>query len=258
MRKVAWMVIATAFLALPVFAADNVIYRGVDLWDTTNDGSTFIEFARQPIPAGFFCQNSESFTGRVALQGVSVATGRPGELGSADTIVERLDDAAFNKKGIATTRIQVRALQLESIAPLKTACGSFKLQVRLEGAQPITRMQIVRENKQGGRFKSPISIRSKLFFIPVSGPQAQPLELSHSVNFPGNPRVPWSFKPGWRGVEKRGPILVDTNFDSLPDTFLPGTSNFAGGWRSLTKAASVDCHVDIEDHAHCVGVPIDQ
>src|SRR3712207_3082773 len=120
MRKAVWIAVATAFLALPVSAADNVIYRGVDLWDTTNDGSTYMDFARKPIPAGFFCRNSEPFTGRVALRGVSIASSRPGELGAVDTIVERLDDAAFNKQGIATTRIQVRALQLESLAPLKT------------------------------------------------------------------------------------------------------------------------------------------
>jgi len=162
-RKAFWLVLAMALLALPV-CADDIILRGIDLWTTTNDGSTFVEFAHQPIPAGFFCSQSQPFTGRIALRGVSVATARSGELGSTDTIVERLDDAAFNKKGVASTRIQVRALQLESITPFKTACGSFNIRVRLDGGQPITRMQIVRENKRGGHMQAALGIRSKLSF----------------------------------------------------------------------------------------------
>jgi hypothetical protein len=195
------------------------------------------------------------------LRGVPLATGISGELGSTDTIVERLDDAIFNKNGIAITRIQVRALQLESMAPIKTACGSFKVRVTIDGIQPIRGMQIVREDKFGGRFQAPIAIHSKLSFFPESGVR-QPgqtgkrLELSHRVNFVGNPRVPWTFTPGSRGLEKKGAILVDTNFDGLPDTFLAGTSNFAGGWRggARTKASSDDCHLPPDqDCGHCVG-----
>jgi hypothetical protein len=263
MRKALLLVIvATVLLALPVSAIDNVIHRGVDLWKTVDDGSTFISFAQKPIPAGFFCSKSAAFTGRVALRGIPLATGIAGELGSTDTIVERLDDAVFNKKGTASTRIQVRALQLESMVPIKTACGSFKVRVTIDGVQPIRGMQIVREDKYGGRFQAPIAIHSKLSFLPAASVARQPgqtgkrLELSHSVDFVGNPRVPWTFTPGSRGLEKRGAILVDTNFDGLPDTFLPGTSNFAGGWRggSRNKATSDDCHLPPpEDCGHCVG-----
>ncbi len=33
-----------------------------------------------------------------------------------------------------------------------------------------------------------------------------------------------------RGLVREGFILVDTDGDANPDTFLPGTSNFAAGW----------------------------
>jgi len=269
MKRAFWIFASAVLLALPMVAADNVIHRGVDLWNTVDDGSTHLTFAREPIPAGFFCPGSQSFTGRVGLRGVAIATGIKGELGGADTIVERLDEAPFDKTGVAYTRIQIRVLQLESIVPLKTACGDFKLQVSLDGAQPITRMKIVREDRFGGRFQAPISLRTKLTFVPVTLDRereaARPaglkaagtrLELPHSVDFVGNPNVPWTYTPGSRGLEKRGTTLVDTNFDGVADTMVPGTSNFAGGWRGARKTASSDCHLPPpEDCGHCV-VPV--
>src|SRR5215203_1544308 len=153
MRKIFCLVITAVLVALPLSAAQNIIYRGVDLWNTTDDGSTHVDFAKKPIPAGFFCSTSLPFTGRIEFRGVPIATGVARELGTTDTIVERLDDAVFNKRGVATTRIRFRALQMESIAPIKTTCGSFNVRVQLaEVEQPVTRMRIVRENKDGGRF----------------------------------------------------------------------------------------------------------
>lgn len=267
MKRVFWILASALLLALPMVAADDVIRRGVDLWDTVDDGSTHLTFDREPIPAGFFCAGSERFTGRVGLRGVPIASGVRGELGGTDTIVERLDEASFSKAGIAYTRIQVRALQLESITPIKTACGSFKLQVSLDGVQPITRMRIVRDDRFGGHFQAPISLRTKLTFVPVSaslerervrpglkGGNAARLELTHSVDFAGNPNVPWTYEPGSRGLEKRAATLVDTNFDGVADTLIPGTSNFAGGWRGARKTASSDCHLpEFEACGHCVG-----
>ncbi|MFL6197299.1 MAG: hypothetical protein ACJ75H_24135, partial [Thermoanaerobaculia bacterium] len=124
--------LASSF-AMPLSAADRVIQNGIDVWVTTNDGSTFIDFAKTPIPAGFFCPGSETFTTRVGFQGEPIVTGTPGALGKADTIVQRLDDAAFNKRGVAVTRIQLRALSLKSIAPFETGCGKFTASVRLDG-----------------------------------------------------------------------------------------------------------------------------
>src|SRR5215210_15053 len=122
MRVRALGIVGIAFLVsslvAPVFAADRVIQNGIDVWMTPADGSTFVDFAKTPIPAGFFCSGSAPFTGRVAFQGEPVVTGTPGALGATDTIVQRLDDAVFNKRGVAVTRTQVRALSLRSVAPL--------------------------------------------------------------------------------------------------------------------------------------------
>src|SRR5262245_357449 len=147
MRKLAClMVLLTVLVAVPALAADRVIYNGIDLWRTPSDGSTYADFALTPIPAGFFCFKSEPFTGRIPFRGVPVATSVPGVLGATDTIVQRLDDAVFNRRGVATTRLQVRSLNFESLAPLKTACGDFVATLSLDGEQPITKMRILREN----------------------------------------------------------------------------------------------------------------
>jgi hypothetical protein len=253
MRKEIGLVLGIVFIALPCAAADGVIYKGIDLFHTRDDGSSFMDFSREPIPAGFFCRGSEPFTGKVIWRGAPVATAMAGELRGTDTIVHRLDDAVFNKRGVATTRIQFRAVQLESVTPIKTACGSFNVRMVLDGRQPVTRMKIVREGEYGGRFLAPLALRGKLVFTPVSG-NGQQLELPpHFIRFPVHQRATWAYQPGSGGLEKRGGVLADTDFDSRPDTFLPGTSNFAAGWNGSTSKSMSDpiCHTHGEC-GHCV------
>jgi hypothetical protein len=76
------------------------------------------------------------------MRGLPIVTGDEGTLGITDTIVQRLDDAPFNKRGVASTRIQVRAMTFESMLPLKTSCGLYKVRLSLSGEQPITRMRM--------------------------------------------------------------------------------------------------------------------
>lgn len=219
MKKIVLM-LALVLLAAPAFA-DRIIYNGSDLWTTPGNGGTFADFSLNPIPAGFFCANSAPFTGRIAFKGVPLATAIPRVLGTTDTIVQRLDDAAFNKKGVASTRLQVRALNLESIAPVKTACGNFKAVVSLDGVQPITRMRIVQDSEKGGRFMAPLELNVKIRFLGLS---REKLEIRQTVRFDGAPR-PWSSAPDSQR-EKTGMFLVDTDGDRVADTWVPGTSNF--------------------------------
>jgi hypothetical protein len=256
---------ALLLLSLPTFAADRVIQNGSDLWYTAGDGSTFINFAKIPIPAGFFCFKSAPFTGRVVFRGVPVATAEPGVLGATDTIVQRLDDAAFNKRGVAVTRVQVRALHFESVKPIKTACGEYRVEVRLSGEQPITRMRIVRENANGGRFFAPIAVNGKVVFTPVGKASSEILEVTRNVRFPANQGIRWADQFGNKGLQRTGFVLVDTDNDRRPDTYLPGTSsNFAAGWSSQggqagrqggqTKAQlPPGCHLEEDTEGHCPG-----
>jgi hypothetical protein len=224
-KKIA-LVLTFVLLAVgPAFAADRVIYNGSDLWTTPGDGRTFADFSASPIPAGFFCPNSDAFTGRIVFKGAPLAMDRPG---TTDTIVQRLDDAAFNKAGVATTRIQVRALSLESVAPIKTACGSFKAVASLEGEQPITRMRIIRDNEKGGRYLAPLALNVRVSFVPEGASAAvEKLEIRQQVRFPATPTA-WSDSVA--GVARvKGFIRVDTDGDRVADTFVPGSSNFVPG-----------------------------
>lgn len=243
--------------AASAFAAD-IIQNGIDAWATTDDGSTFVDFAKTPIPAGFFCASSAPFTSKVAFRGEPIVTGPPGALGKADTIVQRLDDAMFNKRGRAVTRIQFRALSLRSMEPIKTACGKFSVTASLEGVQPITRMVIVREDENGGRFSAPLSLNVKMRFTPIGRTSREIFELAKMVHFPADLNVPWRSKDV--APVPAGFVLVDTDGDRTADTYLPGTSNFIAGQSSrpnlskpgLTVAAGGRwvCH-EGEGHQHC-------
>jgi hypothetical protein len=269
---------ALSAAAAPVHTLQN----GVDVWRTPGDGTTFVKFDKKPIPRGFFCANSEAFTGKVVLQGRPLATGTPGELGGADTIVQRLDDATFDVSGVATTRVQMRALQLESVAPIKTSCGDFNVHVTLSGTQPTTKMKIIREADSNGRFEAPLAVQYKVTFIPTRvGGQA--LEMVRGFTLQPAPNATWGTRVETKSFSRQATLLVDTDGDQIPDTYLPRSSgNFQIGWtpafakamaeRRLDKVAQpvqtaydcsepgtpIECHPEGEEAAHCsipCGVP---
>jgi hypothetical protein len=248
-------------LGLSPLSAATVIQHGIDVFTTVDDGRTFYDFSYNPIPADFFCKGSKAFTGRVAFKGLPLVTAPPGQLWGSDTVVERLDDAVFDDRGIATTRIQFRALSLVSISPIKTACGSYHVYVTLNGKQRVTTMNLSRTQKGAGSFTAPLAVDARLTFIPVKPPRnkdARKLELTQSITFPAIP-LPWSLTEIVPAKEA-GPVAVDTNGDLIPDALLPGVSNFAAGrspGRSNTKVTSgcsccpdETCHAD-SGQEHC-------
>lgn len=254
MRSRLFSVLALLLLiALPVSAADRVVQSGIDLWHTPGNGTTYIDFSQRPIPAGFFCFNSAPFSERIIFRGIPVATGQKGGLGKTDTIVHRLDDAVFNKHGVAITRIQVRVLHFQSVKPIQTSCGTFNVEVRLNGEQPVTRMRIVRENENGGRFFAKIAVNGKLVFTPVGRSATEILEINRNVRFPANQGIAWADDFGKREIQRSGFVLVDTDNDRVPDTYLPGTSpSFAAGRpsRPLVKMP-IGCHIAPPNEMHC-------
>jgi hypothetical protein len=248
-------------LSLSPLSAATVIHRGVDVFTTPDDGRSFYDFSYNPIPAGFFCKDSKAFTGKVTFKGLPLTTNPAGGLLGADTVVERLDEATFDK-GIATTRIRLRALSLVSSAPIKTACGDFHVYLSLAGRQRVTTMSIFRAQEGGGDFTAPLAVDARLTFIPVKPPaskKARKLELMQSVTFSASP-LPWSLVadvPAKRGTT----VTVDTDGDLVPDTPLPRPSNFAVGQSPthflLEKvtcsccAGDVYCHTDGSYAGHC-------
>lgn len=262
MRSVLALVVLSLLLGLSPLTAESVIQRGIDVFTTPGDGKTFYDFAEEPIPAGFFCKGSRPFAGRVAFKGLPLTTETPGALGQSDTIVERLDDAVFDARGTAVTRLQFRALSLVSVAPVKTSCGSFHVYVSLAGPQRVTTMNILQTQKAGGNFMAPLAADVKLTFIPVQRSRqkaARKLELTKSFTFPPIP-LSWHLREGAR-AKRTGALVVDTNGDLKPDTRLSGSSNFATGQSAdlfgsdkyeepCPRCSPVVCH-EAEGCQHC-------
>jgi hypothetical protein len=209
----------------PAFAGDDSIHKGVDVWMTVA-GFARTSFESEPIPAGFFCEGSQAFTGAVEFKGAPLAMAPAGSLGTVDTVVRRLDDAVFDAKGEAKTRIQLMALSLVSMKPIETACGSYDVAVGLVDEQPTTTMNIVRKENLGGTYSAPLALNVKAVFTPVSGNRNGRVELTRRIDLgPANGSV-WTYTsvPRYKGA-----VRIDTNGDGRPDTLLPAASNFLAG-----------------------------
>jgi len=229
-RTVLLVLVSSLLLGFSPLSADSVIQRGIDVFTTVGDGRTFYDFSSNPIPAGFFCERSRVFADRVAFKGLPLATKTPGGLWGADTVIERLDNATFDAKGVGVTRLQFRALSLVSTAPVKTACGAYHVYVSLAGKQRVTTMKILRTEEGGGNFIAPLAVDVRMTFIPVKPARVKTtkkLEIKAAFTFPAQP-LPWSFRSGGR-AKKIGAVVVDTDGNLAPDTLIPGTSNFAAG-----------------------------
>ncbi|HEV2844529.1 MAG TPA: hypothetical protein VG477_06765, partial [Thermoanaerobaculia bacterium] len=166
MRKTCVCLGMALLVLLSVPAAAEMVQNGADLWVS---GYTFTSFTENPIPAGFFCEESKAFNGIVNMKGEPLATAPAGALGDVDTIVRRLDDTSFNKDGEATTRIRLMALSLKSVKPVETGCGLYDVTASLAGEQPVTEMKIARTSDLGGYYVVPIELNFKVVITPVSG-----------------------------------------------------------------------------------------
>jgi hypothetical protein len=217
------LLLLLALVAAPAGAIDRV-GPGVDLWTTRGDGSTFVDFAANPIPAGFFCAGSEPFTGRVEFKGRPIVGGR----GGTDTIVERLDEATFDERGVGIARTRVRAIQLESLAPLATSCGKYTLRVALApGEQPLSRIRLHRTAEDGGHFTSTLALNVRMTFQPL-GKKGSVRTLDDTISFDRSTNIPWSSAPTAAFADRA--MTVDTNADGKPDTRLVMAAEFAAGW----------------------------
>jgi hypothetical protein len=226
-RNVLFCALAVLLLAAFPAVAATPIQHGIDAWTTVPQG-TYADLQNNPLPAGFFCNEFAGFAGQIYLKGVPIMT-ENGPLARTDTIVERLDDAVFNKNGVATTRVRLRALQLTGIETFKTVCGDYKVDVTLDGPQPLSKMRIIRENNKGGRFLVPLAVNTKIIFTRIDN-ESERFEFSDHVRFMPNPLNTWSYRqfvPAGKRVS--APLMIDTDWDGTPDALVPSQSNFAPG-----------------------------
>src|SRR5262249_14492006 len=157
----------------------------------------------------------QPFTGTVKFKGAPLAVEPAGSLGSIDTVVRRLDDAKFNAKGEATTRIQLIALSLVSTQPIETSCGKYDVAVSLTGKQPITTVKTSQPDASGGPYRAPLALNVKAVSPPATGDKSGRREVTRRIDLgPGTHSV-WAYinLPRY----KQG-VRVDTKGDGRPDT----------------------------------------
>ena len=265
-RALSLLTLLSAVLAVPSAAQHPPISRGVDLFETSTSAPTFVDFASNPIPAGFFCPGSDPFSGVVNLRGLPLATAPAGVAGSADTVVERLTDGNF-VGGEANIQIVVRAMRLGSTDSIDVFCPNENVVTRwrvsacLCGLQPTSTIVARVDQACGcGHFNGTLRLNVCLRFTredtgQTVGPIQQPITLSIT-------NMPWCYQPGAGETVVSQPFGVDTNCDGKPDLTVPATSNFHPGWDCASRgvdcwvqyAALTRCHSSYGQapHDHCV------
>jgi hypothetical protein len=217
----------------PVLAEDDVVRKGVDLWATV-EGFAQTSFVGDPIPADFFCPGSKPFNGTIIFKGKPLVAEPANSLGAIDTVVQRLDDASFDDKGEASTRIRLMALSLVSAKPVETSCGSYDVAVSLADEQPTTTMRIRRTGANGGTYLAPLALNVKVEFTPVAGNENARREITRRIDLGPGTRSVWTYTVAPR---YKGRVRIDTNGDGRTDSALPAASNFLAGVSPATPAA---------------------
>ncbi|MDJ0835269.1 MAG: hypothetical protein QNK37_02070 [Acidobacteriota bacterium] len=219
-------------LAISAMASDKVP-AGFDVFQTLGGGATAVDFADEPIPAGFFCDESPAFKSKIKFEGVPLATEPAGLLGSADTIIERMDDAVF-KDGQAVARMRIRAIHLESRYALDTACGQWQVRAGLVNDQPVTEMRYKQVDEVNGNFFADLVLNIRLTFTNTETNETR--QLDRLIHFTEFNSVPYHLAPArgpvlrsHRAMGKKGGsqlsqvvprVMVDTDADGIADDLL--------------------------------------
>jgi hypothetical protein len=223
--------------AAPLQAQD--VLPGIDVWTTPGGGTSFDDFAANPIPADFFDPGSEPFLGIVLFSGQPLPDLGPPSAPSlfpTDTVVERLAPAAM--PGPATIPIEIVALSLVSSQPITVTYNGgqnpelWDVQACLSSLapQPQGSMTIARTCPGGGTFRSTLPVVPKLVFTRQSDLQVRVLDPAPQVTLDfltGR----WVYQPDiLLGVLRLPPgAVTDGDCDQIPDPPLPPTSSFAPG-----------------------------
>jgi hypothetical protein len=144
--------------------------------------------------------NLGAMGGVVPLQGVPIGSLSGVNLWDTDTIVQRLQGInPFPVGGTGTIQIQLRALSMESQAPVIIGGTMFDLTVRggdLLGiaASPVGSMTVSHTVPNGGTFVSTLPVHAVLTFTEVGNPQ-NTFQRNFDDVFDSVPPAVWSHTP---------------------------------------------------------------
>ena len=227
-KQLVLAVLALVLTVAPAMAADTIA-AGIDIFETRNDGNTFLDFT---APAGFFCAGSAAGTYHIAYAGAPIVTSPAKVLGKTDTIVERLADTTF-VNNVASVNAVVRAVSFKSTAPISVSgCAGSNLwdvKVTASGSQAVFTLTIQRSSPTatGGTFSGSLPVGATIVFTQQgSGATAV---ASQRVSFTTQ-SANWTHQPGSGGVTYGSSLQIDTDGDGVANFGVPGTSNFSAGW----------------------------
>jgi hypothetical protein len=146
---------------------------GFDLFQTDPE-TTFFNFEKMPIPAGFFAADSKPFTGTVKFRGGKLPSSYfdGEEIRQVDTIVKREQPLTLSQSypAYGTTSVEMIALALISEEPIKVQAGNgeelWDVVVELSKHRPSRgTMSITKTDAQGGTFESQLVVYPVFRFI---------------------------------------------------------------------------------------------
>ena len=170
----------------PSASAGGDIAAGYDAFKT-DETNTAVRFQDEfAIPAGFFDNDSAKFSGTVALGGAPTGSFR-GQATSADTIVHRRSAAKFYNE-TATVAIEVAALSLKSVQPIRVSAGGgvqmWDLKVDLSPSRPSEgRMMLNRRDAREGTYNAELVVLPLLTFTRQSDGAQRKLDVG-AMNLP--------------------------------------------------------------------------
>jgi len=259
--KKALIILAAALLAVSAFAQKDAIAPGYDMFKTVSGGETYSSFANNPIPAGFFFEGSEAFTGRIDYVGVPLATQPVNALNGIDTIIERLDTAVFNDQGTAVSGLRIKALSMAAAAPIEVSGTLWDVSVSLTEKQPVTEVVYVRDTDITGRFTADLVVNVRLTFTHQVNKKLT-RTLDRTVHFNSYNEIPYQLAEPQSDAAAKvraqvDQVMVDADGDGVADAPLGlgdnGFGMLATVQATLTEEPLAIMHEGY-DHVHIVCV----
>lgn len=260
-------VLAVLLLTAGSAAAQIIAIRaGDDSWVTPAGGSTFYDFSVTPIPAGFFGPGSQPFSAVVTFKGQPLMTAPPGALGSADTLIRRLNNLAIPVGGSGTVPIRIIALDLVSESPITvtfvqggltfTQLWNVKLTLSLLARQPNGAMTINVNCLTGGTFSSNLPVLPRFQF--TRGSQVRSFDCGSGACAP---QQLTSLNGCWALLPPQGPfnpaacnadplppgVGVDGDCDGIFEVNTLGRLDFIPGFDGCSGVACRRCQL-VEQH----------
>jgi hypothetical protein len=246
------LVLAVVLLAvvpgLPLAAQDKPQGSGFDFLRTAPQGSSFSFSGDFSIPAGFFGDSYERFSGTVKLKGVPIGSFRNSKTGDADVIIERKTRLAPAAKypSEQKTEIEIAALSLQSAAPIRVRVGKktelWDVKVEQSPSHPSTgSINIKQSNARGGSADLELAVYP-LFTFTRRGDKAEKKLDTGTLKLAGDAASQLTLRANntpWATKSPRGALVVD----GLSDNFFVGVKG--GTIVATTARARIIIHIII-------------